>query len=207
MSMPGRNVVKEYVPESYYHIYNRGVNKNNIFLDQKDRVVFLGLIKRYLSNKAEKKPNRQAYPNYHQDIELLAFCLMNNHFHFFVFQESSTAITDFMKSLSVAYSMYFNKRYNRVGAVFQQRYRAVRIVSDSQLLHVSRYIHMNPQNYESYKWSSLPYFLNQKKADWIQPDKVLELFDKNNADYMEFLREYENRREELALFKDQLANG
>lgn len=203
--MPGRNVVKEYVPESYYHIYNRGVNKNNIFLDRQDRIVFLGLIKRYLGDDLEKKPNREPYPNYQKDIQLLAFCLMNNHFHFFVYQESQTAIIDFMKSLSVAYSMYFNKRYKRVGAVFQQRYRAVRITNDAQLLHLSRYIHMNPQNYELYEWSSLPYYLNQKNASWIKPGRVLELF--NGSDYLSFLREYQDRREELAEFKEQLANG
>lgn len=203
--MPGRNVVKEYVSGSYYHIYNRGVNKNNIFHDRQDRIVFLGLIKRYLGDDLEKKPNREPYPNYQKEIQLLAFCLMNNHFHFFVYQESESAITDFMKSLSVAYSMYFNKRYRRVGAVFQQRYRAVRITSDAQLLHVSRYIHMNPRNYDTYEWSSLPYYLGQKSASWAKPDKILELFDGNT--YLSFLEEYQDRREELASFKEQLANG
>ncbi len=204
--MPGRNVVKEYVPESYYHIYNRGVNKNNIFLDRQDRIVFLGLIKRYLGDEVEKKPNREPYPSYKDEVDLLAYCLMNNHFHFFIFQETETAITNFMKSITVAYSMYFNKRYKRVGAVFQQRYRAVRITSDAQLLHVSRYIHMNPQNYETYEWSSLPYYLNNRQANWIKPDKILELFD-DKVLYLDFLKEYENRREELAEFKEQLANA
>lgn len=203
--MPGRNVIKEYVAESYYHIYNRGVNKNNIFHDRQDRIVFLGLIKRYLGDESEKKPNRELYPSYKDEIELLAYCLMNNHFHFFVYQESPTAITDFMKSLSVAYSMYFNRRYKRVGAVFQQRYRAVRITNDPQLLHLSRYIHMNPQNYALYDWSSLPYYLNAKTASWVKPNKILELFGKN--DYLAFLKEYENKREELASFKQILANA
>ena len=203
--MPGRNVVKEYIPESYYHIYNRGVNKNNIFLDRQDRIVFLSLIKRYLSDEIEKKPNREIYPNYHKNIELLAYCLMNNHFHFFIYQDSATTIADFMKSLTVAYSMYFNKRYKRIGAVFQQRYRAVRIDNDGQLLHISRYIHMNPRNYESYEWSSLPHYLNQKTSSWLKPNKVLELFD--GKDYLSFLKEYDDHRQELESFKEFLANG
>jgi putative transposase len=203
--MPGRNVVKEYVPESYYHIYNRGVNKNNIFLDRQDRIVFLGLLKRYLGDEIEKKLNRKPYPNYQKEVELLAYCLMNNHFHFFIYQESEAAIINLMKSLSVAYSMYFNKRYKRVGAVFQQRYRAVRITSDSQLLHVSRYIHMNPKEYEEYEWSSLRYYLGERSASWVKPSRILKLFD--DKKYLAFLKEYDNRREELSLFKDQLANS
>lgn len=203
--MPGRNVVKEYVPKSYYHIYNRGVNKNNIFLDKQDRVVFLGLLKRYLGDDAEKKANREPYPNYGNDVQLLAYCLMNNHFHFFVYQESNMGIANFMKSLTVAYSMYFNRRYKRVGAVFQQRYRGVRITDDSQFLHISRYIHMNPQNYEQYEWSSLPYYLNQKTASWIKPEVVLDDFDKKT--YLRFLKEYDSRRKELDAYKQQLANS
>lgn len=204
--MPGRNVVKEYVADSYYHIYNRGVNKNNIFVDHKDRIVFIGLLKRYLGDEVEKRPNREFYPNYHGKIELLAFCLMNNHFHLFVYQESEIAIIELMKSISVAYSMYFNKRYKRVGAVFQQRYRAVRITSDSQLLHLSRYIHMNPKNYESYEWSSLPYYLDQRSSSWLAPSRIIELFDTKKS-YLEFLKEYESRREELSEFKEYLANA
>lgn len=203
--MPGRNVVKEYVPESYYHIYNRGVNKNNIFHDRRDRIVFLSLLKRYLGDEVEKKPNREPYPNYTGQIELLAYCLMNNHFHLFIYQETSTAITDLMKSISVAYSMYFNKRYKRVGAVFQQRYRAVRILNDAQFLHISRYIHMNPQNYQTYEWSSLPYYLNTKAASWVKPGKVLQTF--NDESYLNFLKEYDDSRAELASFKIMLANA
>lgn len=203
--MPGRNIVKDYVPESYYHIYNRGTNKHNIFLDRQDRLVFLGLLKRYLGDETEKKPNREPYANYAGQIELLAYCLMNNHFHFFVYQKSPTAITDLMKSMSVAYGMYFNRRYKRVGAVFQQRYKAVRIINDGQLLHISRYIHMNPQNYKTYEWSSLPYYVKNKSASWVKPQRVLELFETDS--YLEFLQEYDSRREELNQLKDELANS
>lgn len=203
--MPGRNVVKDYVADSYYHIYNRGVNKNDIFLDKQDRIIFLRLLKRYLGDETEKKQNHSTYPNYNNELELLAFCLMNNHFHLFVYQESETAIADFMKSLSVAYSMYFNKKYKRVGAVFQQRYRGVRITDEWQYLHISRYIHMNPRDYENYEWSSLPYYLKKKNASWVKPKRILELFDENK--YLSFLREYDDRREELTSFKDQLANN
>ena len=203
--MPGRNIYKEYVPDSYYHIYNRGINKQPVFLDDQDFVVFLGLLKRYLGNTTEKNINRISQPNYREQVELLAFCLMKNHFHLFIYQHTNLAIKDLMKSLTVAYGMYFNKRYKRVGPVFQQRYRAVRIVNDGQLLHITRYIHMNPHIYKTYAWSSLPYYTSQRQADWIQPKRILDLFE--GDDYLDFLNEYANRRDELDALKKELANA
>jgi len=204
-SMPSRNIYKEYVPESFYHIYNRGVNKAPIFLDEQDYTVFLGLLKRYLGDETERTLKRTPYPNYHDQVELLAFCLMENHFHICIYQNDSDAIKNFMKSLSVAYSMYFNKRYKRVGPIFQQRYRAVRIINDGQLLHISRYIHMNPMDYKDFAWSSLPYYLGTRTASWVRPKKIMELFE--GSDYMTFLAEYKDRRDELAALKQELAHG
>lgn len=203
--MPSRNIYKEYVSESYYHIYNRGVNKESIFLDEQDYVVFLGLLKRYLSAEIEKTTRRTLYQNYYDEVELLAFCLMKNHFHLCIYQLNPDGISKIMKSVSVAYSMYFNKRYKRIGPVFQQRYRAVRITDDSQLLHISRYIHMNPQSYRTFKWSSLPYFTKQRTATWVRPDRLLSMFE--GIDYLSFLKEYESRRDELEALKCDLANS
>src|SRR3990172_1101527 len=107
--MPSRNVYKDYVAESYYHIYNRGVNRRAIFTNNHDYTVFLGLLKRYLGKDAERKPNRTYHPNFYRQSELLAFCLMKNHFHLFIYQHEETVIAQLMKSLSVAYSMYFNQ--------------------------------------------------------------------------------------------------
>lgn len=203
--MPAANIYKDYVAESYYHIYNRGVNKQDIFLDKDDLVVFLGLLKRYFGAKSETKLNRVAHRNYYEQIELLAFCLMGNHFHLLVYQHDKFAIRDVMKSIGVAYGMYFNKRYKRVGPVFQQRYRAVRVEYDPQLLHISRYVHMNPHVYKSYKWSSLPYYLGAKSASWVRPGRILELFE--GQDYLDFLKDYEGKREELKLLKSDLADA
>jgi putative transposase len=203
--MPSRNIYKEYVAESFYHIYNRGVNKAPIFLDDQDREVFIGLLKRYLGKDAETRSNREPHPNYHDQIELLAFCLMKNHFHLCIYQHTEQAIKSLMKSLSVAYSMYFNKRYKRIGPIFQQRYRAVRIMDDSQLLHISRYIHMNPLDYRSFAWSSLPYYLRERSAAWMRPERIIDLFE--GTHYLDFLAEYENRRDELNTLKAELADA
>lgn len=202
--MPGRNIIKQYAHESYYHIYNRGVNKNPVFLDNQDYEVFLGLLKRYLDDKTEFKKNRTPHPNFYNEIDLVSFCLMRNHFHLFIYQkENPLAIINFMRSLTTAYGMYFNKKYNRVGPVFQQRYRAVRMKSDSQLLHITRYIHLNPKEFKTYPWSSYKYFTGKAHAAWVKPQGILEMFQDN---YEKFVEDYIPTKEDLDELKFDLAN-
>lgn len=190
------------MPESFYHIYNRGVNRRNIFLDDKDYVVFLSLLKRYLSARISKKESGVAYKTLHQDVELLAYCLMPNHFHLFIYQHSPDAMFELLKPVSIAYAMYFNRRYLRVGPLFQQRYRAIRIVDNGHLLHISRYIHLNPQNFNQWQWSSLPYYTGHKHADWVRPDRIVALF---SGDYQSFMNDYVDRRNELKIIENILA--
>lgn len=202
--MPARNINKIYVGESYYHVYNRGVNKAKIFLDNEDYEVFLGLLKRYLDDEISKKPNRAPYPNYADKVELLAYCLMPNHFHLFLYQLEPDGMNRLLKSIGVAYSMYFNKKYKRVGPVFQQRYKAVYITNDEQLQHISRYIHLNPKDHASWQWSSLAYYLGPKHASWVKPERIL-LLHRNTEDYRLFIESYKDRRDELAALKNELA--
>lgn len=114
-------------------------------------------------------------------------------------------MTLLLKSISTAYSMFFNKKYQRVGPVFQQRYKAVLIDSDSQLMHLSQYIHLNPKNYQQWKWSSLDYCLKNKQADWVHPSRILALHDDSTSRYQAFLDEYKDRRDELEAMKNQFA--
>ena len=202
--MPGRNIYKDYVPESYYHVYNRGVASEIIFRDDQDYSVFLSLLKRYLGSETSKNSLGIEYPSYRDEMELLTFCLMPSHFHMLIYQYDQDAMRQLLKSVSVAYSMHFNKKYKRFGPLFQQRYRASLISNDSYLLHISRYIHLNPDNYTSWEWSSLPYYLNKYQADWMMPARILELFEGDN--YLGFLDEYKDRRDELNEIKHELAN-
>ncbi len=203
--MPARNAIKEYVEDTYYHVYNRGGSKQTIFYDDQDYAVFLGLLKRYLSeDDREKKPNRTAYPLYSDQVELLAYCLMPNHFHLLLYQIDNEGMKQLLKSVSVAYVMYFNKKYRRVGALFQQRYRAVRINDDSQLLHASRYIHLNPKDYLQWEWSSVYYYNGRSQADWINTSKILDQHASKDK-YFEFLDDYVDRRDELEMTKFDLA--
>ncbi len=81
------------------------------------------------------------------EVQLLAYCLMPNYFHLLFYQVSEDGVTKFMRRLATAYSMYFNNRYNRVGALFQGRFRARLLPTDQYVGHVSRYIHLCPHDY------------------------------------------------------------
>jgi len=192
--MPTKNSVKSYLPNSFYHAYNRGVEKRNIFLDQKDYHVFLNLLKIYLSpiDEAKKELNtifpdkrnriRKTFVN---EIEIHSFCLMPNHFHLLIYQNSLTAMTEFLRCVSTSYAMYFNKKYKRVGSLFQGVYKAVIVLQDEYLLHLSRYIHRNPLkltgcnpvNLHEYPYSSFSTYFNPSQRPWITTDFVLNYFE------------------------------
>lgn len=159
--MPGKHIVKTYLKDGIYHIYNRGVEKRKIFLDEQDFKVFLSYLKTALSQlpdptQIEKNFTLQGSTfkgvprqpkNFHSTVELHAYCLLPNHFHFLIRQLTETAIKNFMQSLFTRYSMYFNFRHKRVGALFQNIYKAVLVTEEPYLLHLSRYIHRNCLTY------------------------------------------------------------
>lgn len=196
--MPSRNLEKIYIADTFYHIYNRGANKQNIFNDNDDYAVFLNLLKRYLDNVPKKDNKGREYDWLHDRIELLAFCLMPNHFHMLIYQSDESAMTRLLRGVCTAYSRYFNTKYGRTGPLFQNRYKASMITKDDYLEHITRYIHMNPENYENWEFSSLPYYLKQKQSAWVRPDKIIAIFDGHN--YLDFLKDYEENK----LFIDEL---
>ncbi|MFZ1258305.1 MAG: transposase [Candidatus Saccharimonas sp.] len=205
--MPARNIYKVYLEDTYYHVYNRGVNKEAIFRDEEDYARFISLLTRYLdaSHRNERQTNGCAYPCYDEKVNLLAYCLLQNHFHMFLYQYEVNGMRQLLSSVTVAYSMYFNKKYKRVGPVFQQRYRAVRISDDAQLMHITRYIHLNPDTYESYKWSSYHNYAGTRFNHWLKPGRVLELFSYDTAAYVDFVADYKDKHDELELMKQELA--
>lgn len=201
--MPARNVIKSYLENGYYHIYNRGVEKRSIFLDKQDTSVLLGYLKEYLSPKDIEGLTRGLSSgnsflekaeavrllrmnNFTEEVDLLAYCLMSNHFHLLVKQYGVRSIEKFMKSLATRYVQYFNKRHGgRVGGLFQDAYKAVLVESSEQLLWLGRYIHRNPiQKGVSLKESPVPSsyknYLGLVKQDWIKPGEILGYFSKQN---------------------------
>jgi REP element-mobilizing transposase RayT len=200
--MPCKNTIRYYDAPAYYHVYNRGAGKRDIFLDDQDRAKFLSLLARHLDpDDTSVRGDGCAYVKY--DIKLAAYCLMSNHFHLLVFQQSDhTAITSLMKSVLTAYTMYFNLRYKGSGHLFQGVFKAARITDEAYLLHITRYIHMNPRYYLKYKWSSVGVYLGDTPPRWLHPDLVDPL---SPAQYRQFLASYEGRKTELQYLKHLLA--
>lgn len=222
--MPAKNSIKQFIENSYYHIYNRGVEKRHIFMDEMDYAVFLSYLKTYLLPKDERELQNTLADenanyaqkaeatkllrmnNFSDDIELLAYCLMMNHFHFLVKQTQSTSIDSFMNSLLTRYSMYFNRKYKRVGHLFQGTYKAVLVESEEQLLHLSRYIHNNPSSkgvpFQTYAYSSYGDYLNPGKSSWVKPGEVLAYFaSKGINSYQEFMGDH-NIYDSVVIIKD-----
>ena len=203
--MPGRNILKDDVADCYYHVYARGVNKEKIFKDSADFSFFLSLLSRYLSPSDTSTYRGLAYAKLHASMELLAYCLMQNHFHLLVYQIDQGTMTRLMRGVMTSYSHYFNTKYERTGPLFETRYRASRIQDDSYLLHISRYIHLNPLDWRRYEYSSFGSYTNAHRPDWLMPAKIQSLFGTAEA-YIQFIQDYEERRDELEVLKHALAN-
>jgi putative transposase len=153
--MPAKFRTKIYQPQSYYHIYNRGIDQRTLFLDNQDYSEFTGILKKYLLPVSSEtrvgfkhlKPSLQKHiqnMNLSTDVKLIAYCLMPNHFHLLVYQNSSQGITQLMRRICTQYSMYFNKKYKRTGNLFESVYRAVLISALEKLPQLTKYIHQNP---------------------------------------------------------------
>ena len=154
-----------------YHVVARGVGRQIIFEDEKDRSFYLRLLGRELKSC---------------EIDLLAWCLMDNHVHLLVRADLS-GLSEMMRSLGSEYAMYFNKRHDRVGHLFQDRFKSEPVESDTYLLTVVRYIHQNPVKAGlastcDYRWSSYrSYIGNAEPLIETCCDTVLVLFDNIDA--------------------------
>ncbi len=187
--MPSRNIVRPHVPQTFYHFYNRGVNKEIIFRDNKDKDTFLSIFDRYLNpNSTQTDYLGKPYPKFNDNIEIQCFCLMDNHYHFLCYLDSDTAaFGKLMKAVGSAYTRYFNARYDRIGPLFQSRFKANLITSDEQLMHTSRYIHLNHENSLNYEYSSIHSFLGGNTPVWMDNHRLLECIQ--YCDYFQFLQD------------------
>ena len=105
-----------------------------------------------------------------------------------------------------SYSRYFNKKYDLSGALFETTYKASIVTLDNYLIHISRYIHINPKNWRTYNYSSLPFYLGQKPPAWLQPKRITGLFSSSN-EYEIFLADYEDYKDALDEIKHELADS
>ena len=185
--MPGRQTAL--VNGEFYHLYNRGSDKRDIFLQPRDYKRFVQTFYYYHFQKHKlrfsKYTDSGLFPlNTDPDnklIEIVSYCLMPNHFHFLVKQLKENGISIFMSNLANSYTKYFNTKYSRIGALFQGVFKSVIIESEEQLIHLSRYIHLNPvvsgltRDLDGYKWSSYPEYLSGQKLV-CNSNQILDLF-------------------------------
>lgn len=171
--MPKRaNVVEA---GNYYHLYNRGVNKEKIFFSDRNYSYFLFRLADYFKSTAD----------------VLAYCLMPNHFHLLVLVRSSEFLVRSLHPFLVTYSKSVNREQNRVGPLFQGRYRANHIQDEEYLLDCVKYIHLNPvkanlvTNPVLWKYSSYSAYLRKSQDTFVQTGTVLRYFDSLD-DFREF---------------------
>lgn len=168
--MPSRYVVRNFYEGGVYHVYNRGVEKRTIFTSESDYKVFMYYLFIYVSSIRKvllnypNLPLRLQAKNLSNEVNLISYCLMPNHFHLLIKQHSENGTTKLLKQITNAYTEYFNKKYKRDGSLMQGKFKAVDITSDELLIHVSRYIHLNPvaanicNSIDEWQWSSAKEF-------------------------------------------------
>lgn len=208
--MPVKFRHKEYVAGGIYHIYNRGIDGRKVFGEEEDYQKFLELIENYVTKPKEggggifkeNKPSvseRKSQMNLEGEVDVIAYCLMPDHFHLVVKQNSQDGLTKLMRRVATAYVMYFNQKQGRRGPLFENIFRAV-AVQPKSLLPLSIYLHLHPvtpmrrkfgpvvtvtsTRPEDYKYSSIGCYIGIIIFIWIntgiiniQPDQYKRYID------------------------------
>ncbi len=196
----------------FYHVFNRGVEKRTTFIDKRDYNRFIENLEYYRTRDQHVRFSFRGRIVLNKTIssdvllaEVVAYCLMPNHFHLLLKQVSDNGITKFLGKLSNSYTKYFNTRHKRVGPLFQGSFKAVRIESDEQLVHVCRYIHLNPlidylvSNIRDYDYSSYLEYLGIKKG-FCHKNYIMDGFSSLEA-YEKFVLDQEDYGRSIKLLE------
>ncbi|MBI4136138.1 MAG: transposase [Candidatus Vogelbacteria bacterium] len=194
-------------PGEYYHVYNRGNNKQEIFLDDRDRIRFLFCILHFQSpitftNLSRPVTNFVRHRVFNIEpkiveeihrqriIQLNCFCLMPNHFHLLIYQKNEAGVAKYLQRVLDGYTKYFNTKYKRNGHLFQGPYRAVHIVDNDQLLYTSAYLHRNPAEIKKwrdrenqYPWSSYRDYIDTNQWGVLLDQKIMKEQFADGQDY------------------------
>lgn len=199
-------------PGEFYHIFNRGNNKQKIFADQRDwaRLLFLIIyfqspinffnigrqishyVKHSVFNIPEDLETKICEKRY---VELINFTIMPNHLHLTLYELEEGGISRYMQRVLNSYTKYFNTKYEKVGHLFQGPYKAVHVDNNEQLLYLSAYIHLNPRELEEWKdkenlypWSSYQDYVNKNRwGNLLKRNVILSQFSNKN-EYLNFVK-------------------
>ena len=180
---------KDSAPGTYFHVYNRGNKKEDVFLDESDFRFFLLRLKQYLFPDERNKSRLSLLPE--NSFSLISYCLMPNHFHLLLRQNLDIPTSKLLLRVCTSYSKYFNKKYDKVGHIFQDQFKQITIGDDTYLKWLSCYIHQNPKvaglvnKIENYKWSSYQDFMG-KEPNGICDKKIILSQFKSNDDFRDF---------------------
>ena len=208
--------------DQIYHVYNRGVERRDVFTNKREYQRALEALKyyrfanlpiklsKYLVLPQEEKLKLFAGINDYNNklIEIIAFCLMPNHFHFLLKQLKENGVSKFLSNFTNSYTKYFNTRNERIGSLFQGLFKAVLVETDEQLIHVSRYIHLNPvasflikeEGLDHYPWSSLQEYLDMNFEKLCGKEVVLNLFPSTEK-YRQFVHDQIDYAQKLEKIK------
>ncbi len=205
--MPAR--LEPLITGEIYHVCNRGINHKPTFIKIREYKRALQLINYYrfqnppvrlskfllLSKDLREQIMNELQKSDNRSIDIYSYCLMPNHVHFLIKQLRDNGISKFMGQFFNGYVKYFNILNKTEGPLFLDQFKAVRIITDEQLLHVSRYIHLNPytafitrkiEDLQYYQWSSFPEYIGIQDPGICQKDPILSFF-KNKDDYKKFI--------------------
>ncbi|OGL97806.1 hypothetical protein A2304_03770 [Candidatus Uhrbacteria bacterium RIFOXYB2_FULL_57_15] len=197
-----------------YHVYNRGADRRNIFLTESDRTRFCkGMIA--FNERGRCEPNSISHVRHpsvsaNPCVDIMAYCLMPNHFHLMLKQRETNGISEFMHRLGGGYAKYFNRTNERKGVLFAGAYKIKRVTTDAQFQHLPRYIHLNPlelagMNYKlgpiawqdaerflnDYRWSSYRHYAGLECQLFIRNEEIIE--ETSEGSHREFLRGWVER--------------
>lgn len=171
-----------FVPGQYYHVYNRGNAKETVFFEQDTYRFFVQRLRQGAKTRG---------------VALLGYCLMPNHFHLILGETSAPSISSLMLSLQTSYAKAINRRTGRVGHVFQGSFKSKIIDTTEYLVHLSRYVHLNPvlaglvRKPEAWEFSSYPDYLRPCQGSLTETSTILEGFD-GSLGYRRFVMDYKD---------------
>jgi putative transposase len=216
--MPAKNRVKTYENGGIYYIYNRGIDGKLVFREASDFEFFKKTMLRYLDYRPKEKDARfkaeRPYILRHREqmnlkgkMNILAYCLSSTGVKFIIKQIENGAMTQFMRRCMTNYVMYYNRKYQRRGVLFEGTYRAVLLKDPENIIHLSRWVHLNKTpktvrrfgivetspsiDLEEYLYSSLGLYISSQLSDWVETGTLSKMFVEWNAgrwkDYRSFV--------------------